>query len=190
MIPLNHAKLPAALKRLAEFRQAGQPPPVKAPQPTARTVGGLSPAPRPPLKPPPHRPSREELQRSPAGWPVTRDVLAKQIEKRLKGHTLLSQLNNSFCGCAAFLVALLVDRPDLYTAYDIGLWTGDEYVLQAQTSHLDIRAAQGTIASLNNIQASVKVRTSAISDLDWMTMASLSGANGSHPGSRGVPPSR
>lgn len=182
MIPLNPARLPAALKLLAEFRAAGRAPaPVKPPVhagAAAREGGHASRGAGPPGK----APSSADLQRSPAGWPVTRDVLAAQLERRLTGHDLPYQFNTSYCGCAAFLVALLVDRPDLYTSYAIGLWTGDHFTFQGKDgAKLTVSAASGTMTTLAGIQAGDKSRTSAISDIDWMTMASLSGSSHSGP---------
>ena len=116
MIPLNNARLAAAFKLLADFRAAGHVTPTEA-----ATGGGhhhASPAAAPHGARPP-----ADKQRSPVGWPVTRDALAAQIESRLKGASLPYQSNTSYCGDAAFLVALQVDRPDLYAAYAIGLWT-------------------------------------------------------------------
>ena len=62
------------------------------------------------------------MQRSPAGWPVTRSAIADQLTKRLGGADEPNQMSTSYCGPAAFLYCLLEDRPDLYVAYAIGLW--------------------------------------------------------------------
>lgn len=115
------------------------------------------------------------LQRSPAGWPVTRDDLARQIKARLDGK-LPDQLETSYCGPAAFLCCLLHDRPDIYVTYAISLWERGHFRFGNRDATLSLSSNDGQVA------AAVKlVQTRAadpghrhVNDLDWMTMSCLS----------------
>ena len=98
-----------------------------------------------------------------------------QLHQRLHGK-LPNQLDTSYCGCAAFLVCLLIDRPDIYVAYAIALWTGNDYTFHALRRSLEVSATPGTMKALSDIQGR-KSRSGFINDLDWMTMASLSAAS-------------
>jgi hypothetical protein len=80
------------------------------------------------------------MQRSPAGWPVTRSALADQLTARLGGTDEPNQMSASYCGPAAFLYCLLEDRPDLYAAYAIGLWERGTHDLAGGGSPLHVTA--------------------------------------------------
>ncbi|MFN3675153.1 MAG: hypothetical protein ACK4TC_04180 [Sphingomonas pseudosanguinis] len=66
-------------------------------------------------------PALAALQKSPVGWPVTRDALASQIDARLRGVSMPRQRGTSYCGPAAFLYCILKDRPDIYVSYAVAL---------------------------------------------------------------------
>lgn len=158
----NPARLPAARQILDRFRKGQWPPSATAPVAiAAHRAGGVKAA--------------TVDQRSPAGWPVTRDALAGQIERRLDGVDLPNQATTSYCGVAAFLYCVLQDRPDLYVVYAASLWTGNHFTFRSQRGGIDIRPTHGTMAALGTIQKPVR-REPRISDLDWMTMAGLSSA--------------
>ena len=152
----NTARLPAARKLLSDFRTAG-----RVSQLAKRASISTAPAPDP--------------QRSPAGWPIARAQLTRQLEDRLAGRSLPSQLSTNYCGVAAFLYCLLEDRPDLYVLYAISLWEGDHFTFHSARADLNVRATKVTISALSDVQQT-QPRTAAVSDLDWMTMASLSSA--------------
>lgn len=118
---------------------------------------------------------QEKLQKSPGGWPVTRDTLAIQIEQRLAGRNLPDQVRTNYCGCAAFLYCLLEDRPDWYVAYATALWRGEQFSFATPLGKVDVSTTEGTRQSLAIIHKSAPT-SNAISDLDWMTMAGLSSA--------------
>lgn len=121
------------------------------------------------------RKAEQARQRSPAGWPVTRAQLAAELRQRLDGVTLPQQRGTSYCGCAAFLYCLLEDRPDWYVAYATALWRGTPFTFAAARNSLAVDVAPGTRQSLATIQQT-RTPDRKISSLDWMTMASLSGA--------------
>jgi hypothetical protein len=114
-------------------------------------------------------------QRSPGGWPVPRDRLAAELRARLDGATLPHQRGTSYCGCAAFLYCVLEDRPDWYVAYATALWRGEPFTFKNVAGRTSVSVAEGTRGALSQIQSG-KARGGSISDLDWMTMASLSAA--------------
>lgn len=160
----NPARLPAARQIPDGFRKGQWPPSAMPPVAMAdHRAGGAKPA--------------IVDQRSPAGWSVTRDALAGQIERRLNGVDLPNQASTSYCGVASFLYCVLQDRPDLYVAYAVSLWTGNHFTFRSQRGGIDIGPTSGTIAALGTIQ---KRRNPRISDLDWMTMAGLSSATHGH----------
>lgn len=114
----------------------------------------------------------QDRQRSPVGWPVTRDALVSQLQRRLQGDQQPRQLETSYCGPAAFLYCLLEDTPDVYVDYAIHLWKYGEY----DFGMVDVAANQATIRSLGRINALRQQPRAVqhISSLDWMTLASLS----------------
>lgn len=118
-------------------------------------------------------PAVAALQKSPAGWPVTRDVLAAQIDARLRGTSTPRQLGTSYCGPAAFLYCVLKDRPDVYVAYAVMLWQTGKYSFRTRAGHIDVESADRTKAALGEI-AGLRKGKEQISELDWMTMAALS----------------
>ena len=150
----NPARLAAAQRLVARFKEAGRP----------GAVG------KPPKKPSPKH--LQALQRSPQRWPVTRDALVAQLTARLGGRSQPSQVGTSYCGPAAFLYCLLEDRPDLYVAYAISLWAQGGF----DFGSVDVDIDPGTVESLGQIQAarSASPGKNFISELDWMTMAGLS----------------
>lgn len=117
----------------------------------------------------------EARQRSPAGWPVPRARLAAQLQQRLDGQSLPNQQGTSYCGCAAFLYCLLEDRPDWYVAYATALWRGEPFTFRSASQYLDVTTAPETRSVLRQVQTG-KSNAGAMTDLDWTTMASLSGA--------------
>ena len=146
--------LPRAIALVARFRDAGRPP------------AGMQPV----------DPKWEERrQRSPAGWPVPRARLVALLQQRLEGRSLPDQSGTSYCGCAAFLYCLLEDRPDWYVAYATALWRGVPFSFRSASEHLDVDTDPATRSALTEVQTG---RTAArgMNELDWMTMASLSGA--------------
>lgn len=146
--------LPRARTLLAAFRQQG------APGAGAKRLSNQAEAAR---------------QRSPGGWPVSREQLASELQQRLDGVTLPHQRGTSYCGCAAFLYCLLEDRPDWYVAYATALWRGEPFTFASARERLPISVNPVTLQSLTVIQQD-QTAAPSISNLDWMTMASLSGA--------------
>ena len=119
--------------------------------------------------------ARAAAQRSPAGWPVSRDDLAQQIRQRLHG-ALPAQLTTSYCGPAAFLYCLIKDRPDIYTAYAISLWEQGHFFFGNARAKITIDSGHGVVpAAVALVKAHPgAARRGYISDLDWMTMSCLS----------------
>ncbi len=113
------------------------------------------------------------LQRSPAGWPFTRDSLADALRRRMSGKDLPRQVGTSYCGPAAFLYCLLEDRPDIYVAYALSLWQRGEYDFKGGARVLEIDSDTATRGALDAARKAEPKR-GFISDLDWMTMAPLS----------------
>lgn len=132
-------------------------------------------------------------QRSPAGWYVPRNRLVAELRDRLDGKTLPHQRGTSYCGCSAFLYCVLEDRPDWYVAYATALWRGVPFTFKGASDQTLVSVDTETRNSLTQIQSG-KARGSSISDLDWMTMASLSAATrwsgstpaAAHPTDRGA----
>ena len=153
MTIINKDRLAAAQALVHRFAQAGTAPAGMTP------LGGTA----------------ANMQRSPAGWPVTRSALADQLTARLGGTDEPNQMSTSYCGPAAFLYCLLEDRPDLYAAYAIGLWERGTHDLAGGGSPLHVTAHSGARTAMSELP---KARTThprtTISDLDWMTMSSLS----------------
>lgn len=118
---------------------------------------------------------RAALQRSPAGWPITRDDFAGQIKARLDGK-LPDQLETSYCGPAAFLYCLIHDRPDIYVTYAISLWERGHFRFGNRNAALSLSSADGEIpAAIKLRQARAATpRRRHINDIDWMTMSCLS----------------
>lgn len=159
---INSARLPAARALVARFIQAGKPPPPRAS--ATKSVGGKA-------------PNAADPERSPAGWPVSRTDLARQLTARLAGGDEPNQVQTSYCGPAAFLYCLLQGRPDVYTAYALSLWLYGHYTFRGRANAaLDITAVDGAKRSMAAIDAARKAnpKRGSISDLDWMTMACLS----------------
>ena len=146
----NSPRLTAARAMVKRFAQGGDPPPGGKPDPAQ--------------------------QKSPAYWPVTRQQLAMQLERRIEGRDRPEQIETSYCGPAAFLYCLLQDRPDIYVDYAVGLWTRGEYKFGVPSHKVELNGGWGTRLSLAEITiARAQNRTTRfVSDLDWMTMASLS----------------
>lgn len=119
--------------------------------------------------------AEQRRQESPAGWPVPRARLAQQLLERLNGGSLPNQRGTSYCGCAAFLYCLLEDRPDWYVAFATALWRGEPFTFRSAQDHVSVTATRSTKDVLRRVQTGRTAATD-ISDLDWMTMASLSGA--------------
>lgn len=115
-------------------------------------------------------------QASPVGWPVSRQELAMQLDRRIEGRDRPEQIETSYCGPAAFLYCLLQDRPDIYVDYAIGLWVRGEYQFGVPSHKVELAGGKGIRQSLADIHAARAKRrdTRFVSDLDWMTMASLS----------------
>ncbi|MEG3087220.1 hypothetical protein [Sphingomonas sp. PB4P5] len=115
------------------------------------------------------------LQSSPAGWPVTRDMLARQLRNRLGGK-LPEQLGTSYCGPAAFLFCLIHDRPDVYVKYALSLWEHGHFRFGNKNAMVDIGTGSGTInAATKLVETRAKDgKHRYINDLDWMTMSCLS----------------
>ena len=152
MTTRNPARLQAAKQLLARFRAAGRP------------SGGAKPD------------QVTALQRSPVGWPVTRDVLVQQLTGRLTGTNTPSQVSTSYCGPAAFLYCVQEDRPDIYVAYALSLWLRGRFDFRTRIGAVDVEANSQTMGSMAKIQRAHAdaPMTGSISELDWMTMASLS----------------
>lgn len=130
---------------------------------------------RPSAKAPPkdRRARAAKLQASPAGWPVARDTLIRQLRRRLSGRDFPRQVQTSYCGPAAFLYCLLHDRPDIYVAYALSLWLRGEFDFRTRSGSVEVEATRGTLQGLSKARIAEPSR-SFISDVDWMTMASLS----------------
>lgn len=150
MTTRNPARLLAAQQLVQRFR-AGRHPPM---------TGGRPFTPR----------QLQAAQLSPEGWSIGRDAFAAQLSARLAGPAEPSQVSTNYCGPAAFLYCLLEDRPDLYAAYAIGLWRYAAWKLGS----LEIDNDPTTVASMVKIQRAARPGTQSISELDWMTMSSLS----------------
>lgn len=123
----------------------------------------------------PDQKRRDELQRSPAGWPISRDALAGEIKDRLDGN-LPHQRETSYCGPAAFLYCLIHDRPDVYVMYAISLWERGRFSFGTKDHTVRLNSGHGVIGAAAEL---VKTRTSDpghrhINDIDWMTMSCLS----------------
>lgn len=114
-------------------------------------------------------------QRSPGGWNVSRDALVGELTGRLNGKTLPQQQNTSYCGCAAFLYCLLEDRPDWYVAYATALWRGQPFTFASGRDRQIVNSTAETRQSMVTMRQ-MRTPDPKISSLDWMTMASLSGA--------------
>lgn len=153
MIVSNKARLDVARALVKRFDDAGKVPAGMTP------VGGAA----------------VSLQTSPAGWPMTRAALARQLTVRLDGRDEPNQMSTSYCGQAAFLYCMLEDRPDLYVAYAIGLWAKGEYDFSSGTKHLHIASDPGAKTAMKDFPTARKAHpTTTISELDWITMSSLS----------------
>jgi hypothetical protein len=115
------------------------------------------------------------LQRSPAGWPVTRDMLARQIRNRLGGK-LPEQLGTSYCGPAAFLYCLVHDRPDIYVKYALSLWEHGHFRFGNKNAVIGVDTGSGAVQAATKL-VETRAKDSKhryINDLDWMTMSCLS----------------
>lgn len=168
MITGNKVRLQTALRWLNRFGQAGR-----------QTADG-----RPITDPA----QLARLQISPGGWPVSRDALYAQMLARLAGKTEPNQVETSYCGPAAFLYCLLEDRPDLYVAYVKALWSGRIFQFASGSDHMELEASGGAIKSLavlDRVKGAARARN--ISDLDWMTMSSLSASTRPASGLWGAP---
>lgn len=110
---------------------------------------------------------------SPAGWPVTREKLADQLIARLKRtgeEGFPDQAQTSRCGPAAFLYCLLHDRPDLYARFIFELWQNGVSNLNFQGSG----PAYLVNPSAGTMHATPRALAAGMSEIDWMSMASLS----------------
>lgn len=121
------------------------------------------------------RKAQDALQRSPVGWPVSRDDLARQIKQRLDGK-LPEQLETSYCGPAAFLDCLIHDRPDTYVAYAVSLWREGRFSFGNRRASVAIDSGHGVVPSAAGLVRTRATDTSHrhIKDVDWMTMSCLS----------------
>lgn len=148
MITDNPARLQAAQARLLQFIQAGRVGDAKA---------------------------QIALQHSPAGWPVSRDDLARQIKQRLDG-ALPKQLETSYCGPAAFLACLLHDRPDIYVAYVVSLWQQGRFGFHTGSTGVMTDSGHGEMPAAAKLVTTRAAdhKHQHINDVDWMTMACLS----------------
>ncbi len=152
MTTRNPARLLAAQHLVHRFRADGHP----------ALIGRRPPTPL----------ELQAAQRSPQGWTIGRDAFAAQLSARLTGPAEPAQVSTSYCGPAAFLYCLLEDRPDLYAAYAIGLWRYAAY----RVGSMEVDNDPTTVASMGTIQRAhaAAPQNESISELDWMTMASLS----------------
>ncbi|PSJ43121.1 hypothetical protein [Allosphingosinicella deserti] len=146
-------RLKAAQNIVSQFSANGNPKPGKSAAATQTAAAGL--------------------QKSPAGWPISRNDLVTQLNRRLQGKDLPRQVGTSYCGPAAFLYCLLEDRPDLYVSYAISLWLKGEYDFRGKAGIVEVDSSIGTRTALTEARKAQPGRA-LISDLDWMTMASLS----------------
>jgi hypothetical protein len=146
-------RLRAAEALIARFAAAGRPAAGKNPKETAKRAANL--------------------QKSPAGWPFSRDALVNALRRRMSGKDLPKQLGTSYCGPAAFLYCVLEDRPDVYCAYAISLWLRGEYDFRSSAQAVEVDSDEAIRTALSLARAKEPGR-SFISDLDWMTMAPLS----------------
>lgn len=117
-----------------------------------------------------------DMQTSSVGWPIRRAQLAAELTARVDGKNIPNQLETSYCGPAAFLYCLLHDRPDLYVAYAIGLWQHGHYDFASGKTHMDVAGMRGMATEMRKLDAARKAnpKIGRVSNLDWMTMASLS----------------
>lgn len=160
MIIGNAARMGAARQLISQFAAAGHP---AAPAPA-----GGKPGPAP-------AGGRPDPQRSPVGWPITRAALVGELNDRLAGKSEPNQVQTSYCGPAAFLYCLLEDRPDLYVAYAIGLWQHGRFDFGTGASAMHLHGTKGMAKVMEGLEADRRKPGHApVSDLDWMTMASLS----------------
>ncbi len=148
MITGNAARLEAARKLLLRFVEIGRVTDLK---------------------------KREALQRSPAGWPVSRDDLARQIRSRLDGR-LPEQLDTSYCGPAAFLCCMIHDRPDAYVMYAVSLWERGVFRFTSGAATVQVDSADGEVPTARRLvrMRADNPRHAYVNDLDWMTMSCLS----------------
>ena len=118
-------------------------------------------------------------QTSPRGWNITRTRLEAQLVRRLSGRfdQYPNQSTTSRCGPAAFLYCLLKDRPDLYVRYAVALWEQGRFDLRNGPAGKSFVVAphDGTVRSMP-VDGEAKGQ---ISELDWITMGSLSKPDGS-----------
>lgn len=115
--------------------------------------------------------------------PFEKEKIKAQIEKRLahedfrddylnytsmRDNAYPQQGRTGFCGPAAFMYALLIDRPDLYKQYIVDLWDFGE----AKLGKLQIKASKG-VKRPTDLTIDWNGQT-LMPAIDWMTMASLS----------------
>lgn len=167
MITGNKLRLQTALRWLARFQQAGH------------MVGGrvvTSPS------------ELAALQRSPAGWPISRNSLCAELAARLAGRTEPDQVETSYCGPAVFLYCLLEDRPDLYVAYAQTLWQAGSFSFVTAGQNMELESTAGAKKAIATIdRLALPARARHLSDLDWMTMSSLSASTRPGGGWLGAP---
>ena len=157
MILGNAARLDAARRLVAQFAARGRPVPPARPSPGVAPAQCMSP------------------QASPVGWPISRDALIAELNARLAGKSEPNQVQTSYCGPAAFLYCLLEDRPDLYVAYAISLWEHGRFDFGRGATAMHLHGTNGMAKEMRQLQAARRKPGHApVSDLDWMTMASLS----------------
>ncbi len=130
-----------------------------------------------------------DTQTSPVGWPIRRAQLAAELTARVDGKNIPNQMETSYCGPAAFLYCLLHDRPDLYVAYAIGLWQHGHYDFTSGKTHMDVAGMRGMATEMRKLDVARKAhpKIGHISNLDWMTMASLSASTRPLRGMWGAP---